>query len=432
LVSQGCEFEVITTERGFWSPIHEDADPVPGVNVVRVDYPDNLVMNYMKLVFWGGKKIKKLAGRKKVNGVAKTEGAASKEAPRPVQESWIRKGFNQVKERVFSLPLKRAFPHYSKYWASEVERFCLENYGTDQFDVIVATHPYPGTLIAAKSISEKWGIPWVADFRDPWTHDMQSPWRLNPEKLAEMWILEGDILKSASAVVSINRQMCEYLNADSDKMHIVPNSFEPSEYLIEADEPQFSPEKLNLCYTGSVVDEHEYRLFLDGLKICQDRGISGIELHYYGAAFSLLSRYASQIGLGENYLCNHGIVPQSEANQRLSEADMGVVLGWRGPLAKLVSTGKIFELLGVNIGILGVCEIEGSGMEDVIRTSGTGVVLGSAEAIADVLVKALANKQAGGDCRRSLNLEADGDGRNKYTTARTAKKYREIFSKVVN
>tara|TARA_B110000908_G_scaffold172707_2_gene242207 strand:- start:2469 stop:3749 length:1281 start_codon:yes stop_codon:yes gene_type:complete len=425
----GCKFHVVTTTQGFWSSQHEDAEPVQGVMVDRVEYPDNLVMRYLKLTQWGIKRL-----RKDVRLESSSDSGVETRR-KNVLLSGLKGSVGKVLRRLSLLPQpladSLAFPHYSKYWTKHVVSHCTQQFVAADFDIIIASHPYAGTLLAAKELSKQWGIPWVADFRDPWTHDMQSPLRDNQPMLARMWEFEGETLGTASAVVSINRQMCEYLNAPDDKMHVITNSYEPSDYSFDRVESRSVETALHLCYTGNIADDHEYRLFLDGLKSFQENSEERVIFNYYGGAFSKLSAYASKIGLDQKVLKNHGYVKHEEANQKLAEADCGVVFGWRGPLAKLVSTGKIFDSLGVESPILGICSVSGSGMEDIIVQSGAGSVLNSEQEIADWLARALEVK---GRARRERLLAPSCSEKNRvqYSTKKVAEAYLLLLRTLIN
>ena len=430
LVPMGCKFHVVTTSRGFWSSPHEDADLVPGVSVDRVDFPKSPVVAYIGFIQWGVGKFKGKAAVADRSGSHYADGGTKK----PVSAR-MKNGIGKILRALSDLPkpviYRLAFPHYSRYWATSVVKHCSRKYQADDFDVIIASHPYAGTLLVAKQLSERWGIPWVADFRDPWTYDMQSPLRDNQPMLARMWEFEGETLKTSSAVVSINRQMCEYLNAPDDKTYVITNSYEPSDYSFGMTEDKSLEKVVNLCYTGNIVDDHEYRLFLEGLKIFQEIDKGRVVLNYYGGAFHRLSDYAAEIGLDETLLKNHGYVKHEEANQKLAEADCGVVFGWRGALAKLVSTGKIFDSLGVESPILGICSVSGSGMEDIIMQSGSGSVLHSAREIAGWLGRAV---EAKGEARL-VNLLAPHYSEKKraqYTTEKVAENYLSLLKTLKN
>lgn len=428
MISMGCEFEVVSTSSGFWSPPHEDAELLPDVKVTRVDYPSNFVMAYMKFIMWGVTKFKRNAAlTSKPSNKSEHTNSNQKRVSRKSRLGMFLHAVSQIPRPLID---RLVFPHHSKYWARSVFRHCKDSYENDHFDVILATHPYAGTLIAADKLSKAWGIPWVADFRDPWTHDMQSALRDNAKMIKRLWAFEGRTLKFASAVVSINRQMREFLNAPEHKMYVITNSYEPSDYTFKKSTPEFVSDDLNLCYTGNIAEDHEYRLFLEGLKLFQDRHFGSVILHYYGGAFHKLSEYAVQIGLDGKYLVNHGFVKHDEANQRLAEADCGLVFGWRGPLAKLVSTGKVFDSLGVGSPIIGVCAISGSGMEDIIRNSESGLVVATAEEISNTLVQAVEAKKDG----KLVDLIAPHYSEQKrgiYTTAKTAENYVELLRKLV-
>ncbi len=429
LLNKGCEFQVITTTPGFWSPDQEDADVLKDVNTTRIDYPSNFVMGYMKGWMWLVKKLGSKfhsvnqSGKKPVNGKKEDKSLSLK--------SIVKKTIKNVVKLPQRMINRLAFPHHSKYWARSVVKHCLKTYEAKDFDIIIASHPYAGTLIAAEEISDSWGVPWVADFRDPWTHDMQSPLRGNSRMLNKLWEFERKTLESASAVVSINRQMCEYINSQSTKTQVITNSYEPGDYTYEKNELETGDaDELVLCYTGNIAEDHEYRLFLDGLRLLQDEGVRAVKLNYYGGAFHRLENYANEIDLSTDYLIDHGMVKHEEANQSLANADCGLVFGWCGSLARLVSTGKIFDSLGVGSPIIGICAVPDSGMEDIIINSGSGVVLNNPKKIAETIIGAIAAKK-NDQLDTFMSPSCSEDGWKQYTTEQTAEEYLKLLQSLV-
>jgi hypothetical protein len=429
LVPLGCKFTVVTTTRGFWSSKAEDAELVPEVKVDRVHYPKSLVMLYLNFLYWG------ISRYHQSNKKFPERGAAPKEECNATRVSMVKRVtvrcLTWLSRKIQNFVDRLAFPHYSKYWAKAVVKHCQRNYKAADFDIIIATHPYAGTLLAGTELSQVFGIPWVADFRDPWSHDMQSSFWNDEKRVKKMWEVEGRVLETSSAVVSINRQMCEFINAEHDKMHVITNSFEPADYIFPSGENDEETENyLNLCYTGSIAENHEYRLFLDGLKTYQDCYQGDVVLNYYGGHFQKLQYYADEIGLDRKYIKNHGMVTHNEANRKLAKADFGIVLGWSGPLAKLVSTGKIFDSLGVKSPILGICTESGSGMEDIIIGSGAGRVLHSVSEISDALNNAILVKNETESEQEIFNQYTE-DKIDRYTTKRVAKDYMVLLKSLV-
>lgn len=161
----------------------------------------------------------------------------------------------------------------------EAEKYLSEN----KADVIIATgEPYVLFRYASK-LSRKFGIPWIADYRDPWTQDGKR----RDLGIPEIWdaFQERKNLKTASAVVTVSeffQKKIESLIKDKP-FYIVPNGYDP-EAIEKVKAIKQTSEKLSIGFVGTIYNWHPIESFL---RVCNDfasrfSGELKFEINFYG------------------------------------------------------------------------------------------------------------------------------------------------------
>jgi len=97
---------------------------------------------------------------------------------------------------------------------------------------VITTGPPWTCHLIGKALKRRFGVKWIADFRDPWTAEVMRsylpPWRQNLGKR-----LERGCLVAADGVVCTTQQIRSffyesYPELPREKFHVVPNGFEPT------------------------------------------------------------------------------------------------------------------------------------------------------------------------------------------------------------
>jgi glycosyltransferase involved in cell wall biosynthesis len=259
------------------------------------------------------------------------------------------------------------------------------------FDLIVATSPPEVALFAARALSRRSGIPWVADFRDLWFHDT----RLQHSRLAAA--LAGPVnrwlVRNAAALVTVSaglqKRLSGYLgrevllsyNGHSEDAPPPPRSQLPADG------------RIHIVYTGRVYPEKQdpEPLFRALAALRDEPGIPAgrLVVDFYGFENPWLTALAARYRL-DGAVRLHGFVPHRASLAAQRAADVLLFLDWTDAAADGVLTGKLFEYFGSGRPLMALGPRRDSEAALLIAETGSGVTLCSEEELAAYL-RRLAN-----------------------------------------
>ena len=108
-------------------------------------------------------------------------------------------------------------------WINEAERAC-GFLAANQIDVILATGSPFASFKLAKRLSDRWGCPYVLDYRDVWPNLGKSRHSERVIRTTEEALIDG-----SSAVVAISESLLSGKGALKSKVHVITNGFDPEE-----------------------------------------------------------------------------------------------------------------------------------------------------------------------------------------------------------
>lgn len=128
-------------------------------------------------------------------------------------------------------------------------------------DVVVATGEPFVLFRYAHRLSEEFGVPWIADYRDPWSDAAARPGRRFLRRW-EAWI-ERRVAGTASAITTPSDLWAALIGAAAQNkpIHVIPNGYDPEALATASAEPQ-GDEKLTLAYVGSIYPFYPLESFL--------------------------------------------------------------------------------------------------------------------------------------------------------------------------
>jgi len=240
--------------------------------------------------------------------------------------------------------------------------------------------PMTSHLIAAK-LSQKTGIPWIADFRDPWS---QAHYRQTSaiRHCLDVW-LEKRTIRNASALITVSEPLADdFLHLHrtfTNKTYVIYNGYDDDDY------PGLQPSTnrpLTITFTGRMYEidfiskgRTPELLFRCLTSLFQSGTLPrhGIQCLIYGEYPPQLPDMVSRYDLSEvvNLL---GSVSVQEAARVQQEADVLLLLSWDDRDRKGILTGKIFEYLGARKNILSI-PYQNEGVDRILRTTGAGVTI---------------------------------------------------------
>lgn len=236
-----------------------------------------------------------------------------------------------------------------------------------------------GHFVAAR-LKGYLGIPWVHEYRDlwgnnPWRGILPYEWRARRERSAERRFLERAdrciVLNPGAARILSARHNEEF----SERIRVVANGFDPSEFPANAGPPLGLP--LRLCYTGILYGgKRDPSGIFRGIRILIEEGAAtanDFEFVYAGRDGEVVMAAARSVGL-DRVLLNQGIVSAHRAKELQAESHVLCLLenAEDDEWVKTNLPGKASEYMAAQRPVLVLAHPEGA-IADLVREAKIGV-----------------------------------------------------------
>lgn len=263
-------------------------------------------------------------------------------------------------------------------WAPFAQRQAEEIIQRQQIQAIYTTSaPYTAHLVGLR-LKQRFGLPWVADFRDPWagnaTLKPASNWH---QARIERW--EGQVVAAADRVTVVSEPMAQafrdvYPALDPQRFLTLPNGYDPDDFV--ATEPLGrQPDRMGIVYSGSFYSQRTARPFLQALHNVLMQGDiprAAVQVRLVGNVGQATVDLVRSMGLTD-VVEIIGYVAHRQSVGYVLGADLLLLMIAPGPGSEGVLTGKIFEYLAASRPILALSPP--SAAADLIRESRSGVVV---------------------------------------------------------
>lgn len=146
-------------------------------------------------------------------------------------------------------------------------------------DAIIATGEPFVLFKYASALSKKYGIPWVADYRDPWTQNKVR------SRIRTVRFFERKFSQNMSAVTTVSDFLKKKIseNISVPTYYIIPNGYNP-ETIKQVED--ICPEKvvLRIALAGSIYDWHPYKSVISTFAefVKKNDYAPKIELNFFG------------------------------------------------------------------------------------------------------------------------------------------------------
>ena len=278
-------------------------------------------------------------------------------------------------------------PDGYRSWAREAERAAARRIGAGGVDVLWTTSSPESAHLAGMALRRRFGLPWIADFRDPWvgraTYAPPTRWHDARHRALERGVVEAAdrITLVSEAMVALYRD--RYPGVPRERFVYVPNGVDSDDWrradgeassAASAQEAERDRGRFVLLHAGQLAHRPTVRTLLAAARRvieADPSASSSIRLRFLGGNEELLPEEYCDPAL-------HGIVellpsrPHLEALAAMRRADALVLLGHGGEPDSLLYTGKIYEYLTSGRPVLGILD-PGPGAE-LLRASGAGPV----------------------------------------------------------
>ena len=286
------------------------AGELPGVEVLRAPYVDRAA----RAARWLG-----LRGRRRSAG-ADPAGAPEAAAPAtPARRSTL-----WLAARTLLL-----FPDDQAGWIEGAVRTGRERLARGDVALLLSSSPPESAHVIAARLKARYGVPWIADFRDPWAFShLREPSALDR---VHAWA-EARTLRTADAVVAVTEGWSQRFRARYPGLRhaVIRNGFEAADS--RAAEPQANA-RFTLAYTGKLdLAQQDPTPLFDGLAAAIRAGEIPAErlrvvFHCYGDTSARLRDLASAAGLGSCFEWG-GPLDQAASLRVQASADVLLLFAW--------------------------------------------------------------------------------------------------------
>jgi len=282
------------------------------------------------------------------------------------------------------LPLVRVLLSSSIGWYPQAVKKGLEVIGQSDIELIFSSSPPPTSHLIASRLQRKTRLPWVAEFRDLWSLN-QYVSRTEPFHFMEkQW--EKRVLKGSRLLITVSVPLAEQLEKlHSKKTLVVTNGFDEADYAAGV----LLTSKFTITYTGNIYPgKRDPTLLFQAIsKLHQEGKVTpdNFEIRFFGQSLANVPSLIQNYHLGEIAKI-YGFVPFKESIRRQQESTVLLLLGWNDPRERGIYTGKIFTYLGAGRPIMAL-ELKGDVVEQLLKETGTGVMMDNSEEIKAMLSK---------------------------------------------
>lgn len=291
-------------------------------------------------------------------------------------------GFWNFLKRKLSSAIKLFHGDYSQSWQKVALETSVAIIEKIHIDLIMACHGPDASIYVAQTLNQRFGCPWIVDFRDPillpYPNWIRPLLRRHYKRL----------FASANFLINVNPAWVKFDHQDFEKESVlITNGFDEEEILIPTIEKH---SVLNIGFYGNLSLPGNIELLVSSLKklSIEDKEINW-RLHYYGTLSSVVSSLAKQNSIEDKVLIKIQI-SRSMVLNLMAKMDILILFSLDSSkvndpyLSQGYYPGKVFEMLGMNRPIL-LIPGDGGVLDELVSESGIGKRLSSEIEIIEVI-----------------------------------------------
>ncbi len=231
-------------------------------------------------------------------------------------------------------------------------------------NIVLTTAPPFSDFLITDEIADRYGLPFIVDYRDSWADNPDSPFHSSRNETLEARILA----RAAKAVVTTRyaKEMLlrRYRMLTHEDVIILPNGFDTEDFS-RTSPTHKSNSTFVITHCGVFQDECTPKYFMKALAAFLKKNpnaASQIEARFVGTMKPNHAKLIKKYGLESVVTCT-GYVPHSEAVQAMKESDAL----WLMSVSAERMPGKLSEYIGALKPIL-VCSPEGTIRKTALET----------------------------------------------------------------
>lgn len=318
-----------------------------------------------------------------------------------------------------------AYPDANIGWYKHAVKAGEKLLAEGKCDAILSSSNPPTCHLVAKKLKDRFGTPWVADFRDLWTQNHYNE-HLLLRKVFEKR-LEHKTISNADLLATISNPLADTLKQcyRDKKVHTIVNGFDP-----DLQNPGAGvSDKFMIVYTGVLYQgkrdpeplfQSISELIKSG-KICSN----DIEIQFYGTDDEWLFNDIKKYNLGK-VIRVHGPISRKESIHEQRKAQVLLLLTWNHPMEKGVYTGKLFDYLAAQRPVLAM-GIPGSVIEELLDETQAGVYVSSIEELKNAILSYYQEYKLTG----KVSYKGNPVETEKYSHREMARKFAEVLDSII-
>lgn len=254
--------------------------------------------------------------------------------------------------------------------------------------VVLTSSPSESVHLIGLRLKRKFGIRWVADFRDLWTEKELLYRPATP--LHDWWVrrLERKVFQLADHIIANTPENAErYIRRfglSPDRVTVIPNGFDWDDLTDRCVADASAPRTFRIGYSGSL-DKHDFpwRIALEALKnLAQDVGRDRVRLVHCGYLSKAVKSYLRRERM-EDLVEAHGTLAHADAMALTADTEVRLVLLYENAYSASIVPMKLYNYLIMKGPILAIAPEEGR-TASIIAETRMGVVLSERHGVARV------------------------------------------------
>ena len=290
---------------------------------------------------------------------------------------------------LLSFPERFLFvPDYMVRWIPLGIRTATRVIREEGIRVVLTSSPSESVHLIGLRLKRKFGVRWVADFRDLWTEKELLYRPATP--LHDWWIrrLERRVFEMADHVIANTPENAERyvrrFGLSRDRISVIPNGFDRTDLAHGRDVSTSSPKEFRIGYSGSL-DKHDFpwRIALQALKLlAEEVGRDRVRLVHCGYLSETVKGYLRQEEI-EDLVEAHGNLSHVDAMALTANTEIRLVLLYENAYSESIVPMKLYNYLIMEGPILAIAPEEGR-TAAIIRETRMGVVISKRRGVAQV------------------------------------------------
>ncbi len=278
-------------------------------------------------------------------------------------------------------------PDARKYWLKPSVKFLSELLDQQPIEAIITTGPPHSVHLIGKELKNKYGLHWLADFRDPWTSiGYHKKLRLTKSSKKKHKQLESSVLNTADQIVVTSQTTKkEFETITQQPITVITNGYDTGyKGGIDLDKP------FTISHIGSLLTGRNPKNLWKVLSDLASRNEvfrSDLQLEFIGVVSKDVMDTLYRYELAP-YIKMRGYLSHAEAMRRQQSSQILLLVEIDSEETKGIVPGKLFEYMAANRPILALGPAEWE-VATMIQDTETGVAFDyhEREALEQVLLK---------------------------------------------